>query len=48
MDTLVRSPVSDVGRLLLDQHATEQCDGTFVQRTIFHLPGLPTARRDGT
>jgi formyltetrahydrofolate deformylase len=28
----------------LDQHATEQSGGTFVQRTIFHLPGLPTAR----
>jgi formyltetrahydrofolate deformylase len=28
----------------LDQHATEQSGGTFMQRTIFHLPGLPTAR----
>ena len=30
----------------LDQHATEQSVGTFMQRTIFHLPGL-TAARDG-
>jgi len=30
----------------LDQHATEQSGGTFMQRTIFHLPGL-TAARDG-
>ena len=30
----------------LDQHATEQTGGTFMQRTIFHLPGL-TAARDG-
>jgi len=29
----------------LDQHSTEQSGGTFVQRTIFHLPGL-TATRD--
>jgi formyltetrahydrofolate deformylase len=28
----------------LDQHATEQSGGMFMQRTIFHLPGLPTAR----
>ncbi|MGB3351572.1 MAG: formyltetrahydrofolate deformylase [Mycobacterium sp.] len=27
----------------LDQHSTEQSGGTFVQRTIFHLPGLATA-----
>ncbi len=30
----------------LDQHSTEQSGGTFMQRTIFHLPGL-TAARDG-
>jgi formyltetrahydrofolate deformylase len=30
----------------LDQHATEQSGGMFMQRTIFHLPGL-TAARDG-
>jgi formyltetrahydrofolate deformylase len=30
----------------LDQHSTEQTGGTFMQRTIFHLPGL-TAARDG-
>jgi formyltetrahydrofolate deformylase len=29
----------------LDQHATEQSGGIFMQRTIFHLPGL-TAVRD--
>ena len=29
----------------LDQHATQQSGGTFMQRTIFHLPGL-TAVRD--
>ena len=29
----------------LDQHSTEQTGGTFIQRTIFHLPGL-TAVRD--
>jgi formyltetrahydrofolate deformylase len=28
----------------LDQHATKQSGGTFTQRTIFHLPGLATAR----
>jgi formyltetrahydrofolate deformylase len=28
----------------LDQHSTEQNDGTFMQRTIFHLPGLTAAR----
>nr|WP_228768756.1 formyltetrahydrofolate deformylase [Mycolicibacterium malmesburyense]CRL70469.1 formyltetrahydrofolate deformylase [Mycolicibacterium malmesburyense] len=28
----------------LDQHATEQSGGTFMQRTIFHLPGLTAAR----
>ncbi|MDZ4268924.1 MAG: formyltetrahydrofolate deformylase [Mycobacterium sp.] len=30
----------------LDQHSTEQSGGTFVQRTIFHLPGLRAARHD--
>lgn len=30
----------------LDQHSTEQTGGTFMQRTIFHLPGLPAARDD--
>jgi formyltetrahydrofolate deformylase len=30
----------------LDQHSTAAEDGTFLQRTIFHLPGL-TAARDG-
>ncbi|QEN13680.1 formyltetrahydrofolate deformylase [Mycolicibacterium sp. ELW1] len=28
----------------LDQHATAQAGGMFMQRTIFHLPGLSTAR----
>lgn len=28
----------------LDQHSTQQSDGTFMQRTIFHLPGLTAAR----
>src|SRR5262245_62796702 len=28
----------------LDQHSTEQSGGTFMQRTIFHLPGLTAAR----
>jgi formyltetrahydrofolate deformylase len=28
----------------LDQHSTQQSGGTFVQRTIFHLPGLAAAR----
>jgi formyltetrahydrofolate deformylase len=27
-----------------DQHWTEQSGGTFMQRTIFHLQGLTTAR----
>jgi formyltetrahydrofolate deformylase len=30
----------------LDQHSTEQSGGTFMQRTIFHLPGLTAARED--
>lgn len=28
----------------LDQHSTEQSGGTFMQRTIFHLPGLAAVR----
>lgn len=28
----------------LDQHSTEQSGGTFIQRTIFHLPGLAAVR----
>jgi len=32
----------------LDQHATEQSGGIFMQRTIFHLPGLTAARDDLT
>ena len=30
----------------LDQHSTQQTGGTFMQRTIFHLPGLAAARED--
>ncbi|WP_087078646.1 formyltetrahydrofolate deformylase [Mycobacterium dioxanotrophicus] len=30
----------------LDQHSTEQTGGTFMQRTIFHLPGLTAAREE--
>ncbi|MGB1224120.1 MAG: formyltetrahydrofolate deformylase [Mycobacterium sp.] len=30
----------------LDQHSTQQSGGVFMQRTIFHMPGL-TAARDG-
>ncbi len=28
----------------LDQHSTEQTGGTFMQRTIFHMPGLAAAQ----
>lgn len=28
----------------LDQHSTEQTGGIFIQRTVFHLPGLRAAR----
>ncbi len=30
----------------LDQHSTQQTGGIFMQRTIFHLPGLAAARTD--
>jgi len=30
----------------LDQHSTQQTGGIFMQRTIFHLPGLTAARDD--
>ena len=30
----------------LDQHSTEETGGVFMQRTIFHLPGLAAARDD--
>jgi formyltetrahydrofolate deformylase len=30
----------------LDQHSTRETGGTFMQRTIFHLPGLAAARGD--
>lgn len=32
----------------LDQHATEQSGGIFMQRTIFHMPGLTAARDELT
>ena len=32
--------------LSLDQHATEELGGMFMQRTIFYLPGLGAARDD--
>lgn len=37
--------LSDAGAniISLDQHSTAPEDGTFVQRAIFHLPGLPAA-----
>jgi formyltetrahydrofolate deformylase len=28
----------------LDQHSTQQTGGKFMQRTIFHLPGLAAVR----
>jgi formyltetrahydrofolate deformylase len=28
----------------LDKHSTEPLGGTFMQRAIFYLPGLPAAR----
>jgi formyltetrahydrofolate deformylase len=34
----------DANIVSLDQHATAQTHGTFMQRTIFHLPGLAAAR----
>ncbi|ORB27694.1 formyltetrahydrofolate deformylase [Mycolicibacterium parafortuitum] len=38
--------LADVGANIvsLDQHSTERTGGTFMQRTIFHLPGLSAAR----
>ena len=30
----------------LDQHSTQQTGGVFIQRTIFHLPGLAAARAE--
>jgi formyltetrahydrofolate deformylase len=30
----------------LDQHSTQETGGIFMQRTIFHLPGLTAARED--
>ena len=30
----------------LDQHSTQQTGGIFMQRTIFHLPGLAAARAE--
>ena len=38
--------LSDAGAniISLDQHSTTQTGGTFMQRTIFHMPGLAAAR----
>lgn len=40
--------LADVGANIvsLDQHSTAQSGGVFLQRTIFHLPGLTAARDD--
>ncbi|WP_036463973.1 formyltetrahydrofolate deformylase [Mycolicibacterium iranicum] len=35
---------ADANIVSLDQHSTQQTGGTFMQRTIFHLPGLTAAR----
>lgn len=35
---------ADANIISLDQHSTEQTGGMFMQRTIFHLPGLTAAR----
>ena len=42
----VSSFLADAGAniISLDQHSTEQTGGIFMQRTIFHLPGLSAAR----
>lgn len=34
---------ADANIISLDQHSTAPEDGTFLQRAIFHLPGLPAA-----
>lgn len=44
----VTSFLADAGANIvsLDQHSTEQTGGIFMQRTIFHLPGLSAARSE--
>jgi len=44
----VTSFLADAGANIvsLDQHSTKQTGGIFMQRTIFHLPGLAAARAD--
>jgi len=44
----VTSFLADAGANIvsLDQHSTQQTGGIFMQRTIFHLPGLAAARAD--
>lgn len=44
----VTSFLADAGANIvsLDQHSTQQTGGIFMQRTIFHLPGLAPARAD--
>ena len=44
----ITSFLADAGANIvsLDQHSTEQTGGIFIQRTIFHLPGLAAARED--
>ncbi|MGI9164318.1 MAG: formyltetrahydrofolate deformylase [Mycobacterium sp.] len=42
----ITSFLADAGAniISLDQHSTEETGGVFMQRTIFHLPGLTAAR----
>ena len=44
----ITSFLADAGAniISLDQHSTEETGGVFMQRTIFHLPGLTAARDD--
>ncbi|MFM8599938.1 MAG: formyltetrahydrofolate deformylase [Mycobacterium sp.] len=44
----ITSFLADAGANIvsLDQHSTQQTGGVFMQRTIFHLPGLAAARAD--
>lgn len=44
----VTSFLADAGANIvsLDQHSTQQTGGVFMQRTIFHLPGLAAARAE--
>ena len=44
----ITSFLADAGANIvsLDQHSTEETGGVFMQRTIFHLPGLAAARDD--